>query len=320
MEHGADSVRLVSDAIENLYKVLNTRDMHLNGGLRWNDPIEFRRAWKQLDESLRASAGVMKTPRPGQGIWALWLSDVFQHAANVEEAARKATSGLSDWKLLDHESLFLLVSNGRLTLFQIVKFRSRQNHGLGALLQSDCRQLDRLRQLAKEWASDSRAHRGSRRQTVREYLRTAGELVLRAVDDVEVAPQWFEEPDFRKRVLENLDTPCDILRPYLREVSGKCLLGFADRLEPKVTQPAPNTPDGPPKGYSKPNLYGRDQWIYENIGRDDYQSLSAKFKEAARRPKWEMISSRNGFKNSADRYAGFHRLPRGRFGDDAESE
>lgn len=65
--------------------------------------------------------------------------------------------------------------------------------------------------------------------------------------------------------------------------------------------------------YPKPQTYSRDKWIYENIGKNTCDTLSCKLREKAKAEKWEIISSRNGFKKAADRYAEFHSLRKRRF-------
>lgn len=67
------------------------------------------------------------------------------------------------------------------------------------------------------------------------------------------------------------------------------------------------------KQYPSPQTYGRDKWIYENITSHTCHALSQKLKNRAKQNKWEIISSRNGFKKAADRYADFHTLERRRF-------
>ena len=65
--------------------------------------------------------------------------------------------------------------------------------------------------------------------------------------------------------------------------------------------------------YSMPLTYARDKWIYDNIHKNTSDTLSRKLKTKARKEKWQIISSRNGFKKAADRYADFHSLEERRF-------
>ena len=77
------------------------------------------------------------------------------------------------------------------------------------------------------------------------------------------------------------------------------------KVEPKATP------------YPMPGTYERDKWIYENIEQVDCcDTLSRKLKEQAKKRKWQIIGSRNGFKKAADRYANFHKLPIRRFAGD----
>lgn len=71
--------------------------------------------------------------------------------------------------------------------------------------------------------------------------------------------------------------------------------------------------------YSSPQNYARDQWIYDHVHQNSCHTLSLKLKKKAKTEKWTIISSRNGFKKGADRYADFHKMERRRFKDDRVS-
>lgn len=65
--------------------------------------------------------------------------------------------------------------------------------------------------------------------------------------------------------------------------------------------------------YPVPETLARDKWIYENIECNSLSKLQLKLKEIAKREKFVVINSRPGFKNAADRYADYHKLPHRRF-------
>jgi hypothetical protein len=68
------------------------------------------------------------------------------------------------------------------------------------------------------------------------------------------------------------------------------------------------------KPYSNPPTYARDKWIYDNIeGCKSFRMLQLAMEKIARREQFELLTSGQGFKNAADRYADFHGLPKRRF-------
>ncbi len=87
-------------------------------------------------------------------------------------------------------------------------------------------------------------------------------------------------------------------RRKLRDLLGRVDSPRADGRTADPTQP-----------YPTPDLYARDKWIYENIQSHTRHSLSLALSKKARIEKWQIISSRNGFKKAANRYAKYHGLP-----------
>lgn len=61
--------------------------------------------------------------------------------------------------------------------------------------------------------------------------------------------------------------------------------------------------------YPTPNNYARDKWIYENIDRYSCAKLSVKLKETGKPHHWALVTSRNGLKDAAKKYAGYAGLP-----------
>lgn len=111
-----------------------------------------------------------------------------------------------------------------------------------------------------------------------------------------------------------------------QEVAHLASLGFYSRLEDvirasvyaidilaTVEQPDSQVDEPPSPTYPNPGTYARDMWIYDSIHRFSCDTLSRKLKEKAKAERWTIISSRNGFKKAADRYADFHKLERRRF-------
>ena len=103
---------------------------------------------------------------------------------------------------------------------------------------------------------------------------------------------------------------CDVAADLIRK---KSTIAGDDEAEP--TKPtAPTKADASrEESYPTPQSYGRDKWIYENIGQNTCDTLSRKLREKAKVKKWDIISSRNGFKKAADRYADYHSLEKRRF-------
>jgi hypothetical protein len=75
----------------------------------------------------------------------------------------------------------------------------------------------------------------------------------------------------------------------------------------------PPEANGTPAAYPAPQHYARDKWIYEKIATMNYAALSLEIKTISQKNRWDIITSRNGFKDSADRYANFHSLDLKRF-------
>ena len=171
-------------------------------------------------------------------------------------------------------------------------------------------------------------------------MQRAGELILQAVDSLEINLDVLRDDDFIWSIITSLDFPADLPAKMLPEQTADELLALFERLAPE--QGAENSnrdrdPEGtvtethnPPsvtivnngkrKRYSSPKLYRRDEWIYKNIHLHDYQTLSEKFKRIASSKKWKLISGRNSFKLAADRYAHFREIAQRRFPDDRPKE
>jgi hypothetical protein len=324
--------RAVWGELDDLRKVVDARDMHENGGLRAGGH-EFRAAWTKFAAALRAAGGVITNPQPGQGLASIWLRAIYQKAVQVEEAAAHYENGWQDVVRHNNDSLFWLVTRGWESCNQLFKRSSQGGSQLAALLQPPSRPMRELCQLAEEWTADfesapnepqGRVHNQWSPEERRrdEYLREAGELLLQAVDAVEISTECLEKgkEDFCGHFLKYMDTPDILVRSYLNTVSGEGLLEWVDSLEPRQGHLANDAvqrgsvPDPTPtNSYPTPHTYARDKWIYDNIEAHDCHSLSLKLKRVAKRNKWEIISSRNGLKKSADRYADSHGLPRRRY-------
>jgi hypothetical protein len=145
-----------------------------------------------------------------------------------------------------------------------------------------------------------------------------GELILQAVNELDVAGNWLRDDAFREHIVKNVDfLPAIAGPPYLLGLSSKALTAWIDQLEPKQLidefQPANGLELQPPKPYPTPETYARDQWIFENIQNHTCRSLSLELKRQSVPKKWIVISSRNGLKVAADRYANHHGFDPRRF-------
>ena len=55
--------------------------------------------------------------------------------------------------------------------------------------------------------------------------------------------------------------------------------------------------------------YARDNWIYENYGTMTHNAMSLELEKRKKTDGWKPLSSPNGIKKAAKRYADFHGLP-----------
>ena len=97
--------------------------------------------------------------------------------------------------------------------------------------------------------------------------------------------------------------------------SREVLRGLLESDTDQGSQPPGHAETNAADGYSPPNHYARDKWIYENIDKHSCSELSVKLKEAAKPHHWQLISSRNAFKNAAEKYATFAGLTKKGFPD-----
>ena len=86
-----------------------------------------------------------------------------------------------------------------------------------------------------------------------------------------------------------------------------------DNESMEVDHDQPKSGDPVAGAYPSAKTYARDEWIYKNIHLNSYDTLSRGLVEKSKSAKWEIISSRNGFKKAADRYADFHKREHRRF-------
>jgi hypothetical protein len=145
---------------------------------------------------------------------------------------------------------------------------------------------------------------------------------------LEVDKGLWQDREFVRCVVQSVDCPeyFPLEMQRTKRVGG--LLELIELLQPKIPIPSEHTHEptvhsgtesqerSPAaeqstsnKPYPKPETYARDQWIYENIQSHTFHTLSLALKEQAKIERWQIISSRNGFKKTAKRYADFHRLP-----------
>jgi hypothetical protein len=102
---------------------------------------------------------------------------------------------------------------------------------------------------------------------------------------------------------------------------------FLSAQPPEPNAEAPGTTGGgaddakqtdagaPTKEYPTPHNYALDKWIYENIDRFECAELSVELKAKGKPHHWVLITSRNGFKNAARKYAEFAEEPHKGFPD-----
>jgi hypothetical protein len=321
------------------------------------DHIALFQAYKKLEQSLVEAGEVIHNPVPGQGLASIWLKEVCQKTESVE----KRTGGHADgWKaviLHDDSNLRWLVWDGWQMGYNVFKWSRRNRSRLLSLLEPEVTPLVELRQLAQQWSVDFNDSLPEPRGFVQQgalrdwlpwqqkrdaYVRQAGELILRAVAELEVRPDLFRDEQFRGQVLKYLDLPSGLAWSRLSETSGAGLLALVEWLSPQLrirsdaiqsqyeqeytgqrqnesVDEAPQQGSAlgtsPRKAYSTPELYPRDKWIYENIHLHDCQTLSKMLEKECHLKQWKFIDSRNGFKESADRYASFHGYPQRRFPD-----
>ena len=70
----------------------------------------------------------------------------------------------------------------------------------------------------------------------------------------------------------------------------------------------PRTPTAieSPESYKWPASYERDKWIYENIPEHSFSDTVTALEKLAIKKNWDLVTSRNGLKKVAKRYADFH--------------
>lgn len=301
-----ESTRQVFANINALEKVLHVQEMHQNGGLRAK-PHELRQTWVRFKHSLEETGDVIQAPEPGQGLASLWLRYVCREAASAEVAIRQY--GWEEIVFHNHDNLFRLVTTCRQVGFSLLRFLESCNRGLISLLEPNSLPSEKLRSLAEEWAaSETDPARGMAQPLNSDYPRRAGELVLEAINALEVKAEYLKDETFSGHVLGNLDVPASL--------AGR-LGATSDRELNQVVAKLMLVPDGPgsPALAAYPaHLYARDKWIYEHISSHCRKSLKLALKPVANQNGWQIISTPNGLKKSADRYATFHNLPPRRFG------
>jgi hypothetical protein len=254
--------------------------------------------------------------------------------ADLDAEVQRWQSGRSDVPRYAVSSLTWLVGELPHAGKALVSGKREWRGDVTELLEPDQPLLSRLRQLAASWEAQlpgsvteppefmpvSELGYWEQRQKLRDdFLRRAGELILQAVDSVSVKRDLLDDRDFLRCVVRSIDYPAYLPSELLREKTGDALLEFVAQLEPPnpsdravLGRDAAETPAGPvvPQNeYPSPNTYARDKWIYENIQEHTCHSLSLALKEKATTEKWQIISSRNGFKKAANRYAVFRGLP-----------
>ena len=316
MSDSGDLIRPVSGVLDDLREVLHVRDMRENGGLQ-ADQLELRRTWKKLNEALLELADVIQKPQPGQGLASVWLRAICEKAAKVEEAAKRYPNGWSDVLFHDDMSVSWLVIDHWQNGYHILKWSRDQQPGLESLLAPESSLPDRLRRLGEQWTTecDNAADERQRNEVDNTYRRQVGDTFLDAVDALYITYQTLEIADFEVQVLRYLDLPSGLVPAFLPEVSGEGLLAFIERLEePRDDEAEAERQQS--EQYPLPGNYARDKWIYEKFNKHDCHSLSLKLKKKVAREKWVIITSRNGFKKAADRYAKFHGFSKRRFSDD----
>ena len=363
MESVLASTCAVADALNDLHDVVQemwgarNHSRVIMAGDRSEDHIALFQAYKKLEESLVEAGDVIRSPAHGQGLASIWLREVCDRTEKVENRAGGHAEGWKAVILHDDSNLCWLAWDGWQMGSHVFKW-SRQNRSrLSSLLDPEATPLEELRQLAQQWSIEFKDSRPEPKGFVQQsafrdwlpwqqkrdgYVRQAGELILRAVAELEVRPDLFRDEQFRGQVLKYLDLPSGLAWSRLSEASGAGLLALVEWLSPqrcprsdaiqlqyeredigqiqntsvdKAPQQGGALGTSPRKAYSTPELYPRDKWIYENIHLHDCQTLSKMLEKECHLRQWKFIDSRNGFKESADRYASFHGYTQRRFPD-----
>ncbi len=119
----------------------------------------------------------------------------------------------------------------------------------------------------------------------------------------------------KKPVFERLEL--DQAIRWSREENVKITPAFVSLIDPQHRPPTPDEgKESDPlrqlsnrREYSVPSECERDKWIYEHFGPMTFDDLSVELGFFAEKKKWKAITSRNGIKSAARRYADHHSLP-----------
>lgn len=213
----------VLDVLDDLRSALHVDEKHANSGFA-GDPAELERVWAQLEEVLRACGRVIRQPQPGQGLVSLWLKAVCQRVAKIEKAMERRRDGWRGFLWQADNGLHWLVANGWRIGYAVAKYTDGRRQGVATLLEEEPRALSRLRQLADDCESGAQGTAADGHEV--------GELVLQAVNDLEVAADCLHDGDFCAHILEGVEFPSAIATPpYLRGLSRAGLMELLERLE-----------------------------------------------------------------------------------------
>jgi hypothetical protein len=320
MADAAEPEQAVWNAICDLHRVLHGSDLRTHCGLV-SVPGEFHGAWSTLSESLRNCGEIIRNPRCGQGLMAIWLRSVYERAAKVDVRTQWR---LPSWECLVHhddDNLLQLVTTDRERGYRVTKNANSGRKDLPDLFECEVSSLEQLREVAKQWSNKRRERKETGRvgegfSEFRQFhnspeIKRAGQLLLEAVNKCELPPAKLDE-DMRERILGNLDTPESLVWRNMTGADNEDLRGLIERLSPSVA-PTPSSPDDPVPPYPTPATYERDKWIYDNIEHYTCRALSTEMERQAKTRGWEPLVSRSQIKESADKYAAYHRLPQRRF-------
>jgi hypothetical protein len=324
MSESTTPTELVFDAINQLRTVLNVADFCDNCGLK-GEFSEFRNAWQTFHKALLDSAELMRAPKRGEGLWSVWLRQVWLRAAKVEKFIETRGYDTYSTSVYDLADLEWIVRHGWETHYLVNKWSRGQSKTLESLLEKSVKPLEKLRQLADEWFEEfkqapseptgvaSRAEQQNWLPWSRKrdnFIVQASAILLEVVASAEIHSQWIEDNDFGAKVLDSLDYPGFLIRPYLEEETGVGLGRLAEELSPQVVpDPVVRELTDPLPPYDNPENYARDKWIYENMPLYTCQSLSVELKKLEKAKGWSFIKSPNAIKAAAKKFALYHNLP-----------
>jgi hypothetical protein len=209
------------------------------------DPFAIEREWPALERALRDAAEVLNDPQVGQGLESVWLRLVLDAASSVEVAVRQWDYGWRDIVQHGNPDLLWLANNGVDAGKKLATGAFEGSGGISQILKRDQSPIARLRTLATDWIERFKSAPREPTQFERmeiwdrwmpwerrrdEYIRSAGVLILQAVNALEVKTELLLDRKFLHQVVDSLGVPGYLPRERMQGLTADQLNSLIDEL------------------------------------------------------------------------------------------